>query len=117
MFNNRILLKLEQYTLDEKVEELLKNLTKPNYLYALKLLFENSQNEFSPQVLRDTLIVSADPTPFDYYANQSIADSSYIYVHGWRFLNKFVFQKCVEVKSFEIESIILYQNLLKFIEK
>jgi tetratricopeptide (TPR) repeat protein len=48
-------------------------LTKPKHLYALKLLFENPQNEFSPQILRDTLVALADPTPFDYYAKQSIA--------------------------------------------
>ena len=37
--------------LDDKVEELLKSLTKPKCLYALKLLFENLQNEFSSQLL------------------------------------------------------------------
>jgi hypothetical protein len=33
-------------TPDDKVEELLKILTKPKFLYALKVLFENIQNEF-----------------------------------------------------------------------
>ncbi|GBC00913.1 hypothetical protein RclHR1_00400027 [Rhizophagus clarus] len=75
IYNNRILLKLEEdefITPDEKAEQLLKNLTKPKHLYALKLLFENSQNVFSPQILRDALVALADPTPFDYYAKQSI---------------------------------------------
>ncbi|PKC51347.1 hypothetical protein RhiirA1_483950, partial [Rhizophagus irregularis] len=40
----------------------------------LKLLFENSQNQFSPEILRNTLAILADATPFDYYyAKQSIA--------------------------------------------
>ncbi|PKY24764.1 hypothetical protein RhiirB3_527443, partial [Rhizophagus irregularis] len=61
--NNRILLKLEEdgfITPDDKVEELLKNLTKPSYLYALKLLFENLQNEFSSQVLENSLEALVD---------------------------------------------------------
>ncbi|GET50827.1 kinase-like domain-containing protein [Rhizophagus irregularis DAOM 181602=DAOM 197198] len=74
-FNNSILLKLEEdgfTTPDEKAEELIKRLAYIKYLYALKLLFENLQNEFSPQILRDTLVALADPTPFDFYAKQSV---------------------------------------------
>ncbi|PKK67299.1 hypothetical protein RhiirC2_867861, partial [Rhizophagus irregularis] len=74
-FNNSILLKLEEdgfTTPDEKAKELIKELTDIKYLYALKLLFENLQNEFSPQILRDTLVALADPTPFDFYAKQSV---------------------------------------------
>ncbi|CAB4410389.1 unnamed protein product [Rhizophagus irregularis] len=76
MYNNDILHMLEQdgfITPDEKVEELSKNLTESKHLYALILLFENTQNQFSPKVLQDTLATLADPTPFDYYAEQSIA--------------------------------------------
>ncbi|EXX64150.1 hypothetical protein RirG_145560 [Rhizophagus irregularis DAOM 197198w] len=68
--NNRILLKLEEdgfITPDDKVEELLKNLTKPSYLYALKLLFENLQNEFSSQVLENSLEALVD-TSFKHYS-------------------------------------------------
>ncbi|CAB5205705.1 unnamed protein product [Rhizophagus irregularis] len=75
MSNNRILLKLEEdgfIMLDDKVEELLKNLTKPNYLYALKLLFENLQNEFSSQVLANSLEALVD-TPFNHYSKESVA--------------------------------------------
>jgi tetratricopeptide (TPR) repeat protein len=75
-FNNRILLKLEEdefITPDDKVEELLKNLTKPNHLYALKLLFENLQNEFSPQSLINSLEALIDPTSFNYYSKESVA--------------------------------------------
>ncbi|CAB5194214.1 unnamed protein product [Rhizophagus irregularis] len=75
MSNNRILLKLEEdglITPDDKVEELLKNLTKPSYLYALKLLFENLQNEFSSQVLENSLEALVD-TSFRHYSKESVA--------------------------------------------
>ncbi|GBC44883.2 hypothetical protein GLOIN_2v1876500 [Rhizophagus irregularis DAOM 181602=DAOM 197198] len=75
MFNNRILLKLEEdgfITPDDKVEELLKNLTKSSYLYALKLLFENLQNEFSSQVLENSLEGLVD-TSFKHYSKESVA--------------------------------------------
>jgi hypothetical protein len=55
------------------VEELLKNLTKPNHLYALKLLFENLQNEFSPQSLINSLEALIDYTSFNYYSKQSVS--------------------------------------------
>ncbi|RGB31880.1 hypothetical protein C1646_763557 [Rhizophagus diaphanus] len=61
-FNNSILLKLEEdgfTTPDRKAKELIKELTDIKYLYVLKLLFENLQNEFSPQILRDTLVTFA----------------------------------------------------------
>ncbi|PKB98534.1 hypothetical protein RhiirA5_464351, partial [Rhizophagus irregularis] len=75
MSNNRILLKLEEDGFimpDDKVEELLKNLTKPSYLYALKLHFENLQNEFSSQVLANSLEALVD-TPFNHYSKESVA--------------------------------------------
>ncbi|RGB34938.1 hypothetical protein C1646_742531 [Rhizophagus diaphanus] len=113
MFNSRILLKLEQYTLDEKVEELLKNLTKPKYLYALKLLFENSQNEFSPQVLRDTLVALADPTPFDYYAKQSITRLE-LHLRAWvAVLEKVCFTQMRLSKELRDK---IYNSLPKFAE-
>jgi tetratricopeptide (TPR) repeat protein len=59
-------------TPDETAKELIKKMTETKYLYALKLLFENLQNRFSPQILRDTLVALADPTPFDYYAKQNV---------------------------------------------
>src|SRR5204862_4729659 len=54
-------------------KELIKELTEIEYLYALKLLFDNKLNQFSPQVLRDSLVALADPSPFDYYSKQSVA--------------------------------------------
>ncbi|UZO03965.1 uncharacterized protein OCT59_024364 [Rhizophagus irregularis] len=76
ILNNHILLKLEEdgFTMpDDKVEELLKNLTKPSYLYALKLLFENLQNEFSSQSLINSLETLIDSTSFNYYSKESMA--------------------------------------------
>ncbi|GBB99302.1 hypothetical protein RclHR1_03480006 [Rhizophagus clarus] len=73
--NNCILLELEENgfnTHDEKVEELIKNSTKLKYLFALNLLFENPINQFSDEVLRNSLVKLSDPTPFDYYGKQSV---------------------------------------------
>ena len=73
--NNHILFKLEQggfITPDEKVKELIKELTEIESLYALKLLFENQQNKFSPQVLINSLEILIDPKPFNYYSKESI---------------------------------------------
>ncbi|CAG8490006.1 9600_t:CDS:2, partial [Funneliformis caledonium] len=72
--NNHILHKLEEdgpTTPDEKAKELLTKIAETKFLYALKLLFENPLNQFSPRVLRDSLIELSDPTPFDYYEKQS----------------------------------------------
>ncbi|PKC09381.1 hypothetical protein RhiirA5_415757 [Rhizophagus irregularis] len=75
--NNCILPELEQdgfITPDRKVEELInKDLTKIENLFALKLLFENPLNQFSPGILRNSLVTLADPTPFDYYDKLSVS--------------------------------------------
>src|SRR5437763_14333947 len=73
---NQVLLKLEEdgfTTPDEKVEELLKNLSKPKCLYALKILFEDIQNESSFQTLIDSLVALSDPTPFNYYSKETVS--------------------------------------------
>ena len=57
-------------------------MTETKYLYALKLLFENPLNQFSPQVLRDSLVALADPTSFDYYAKQSVIRLE-LHLHIW----------------------------------
>src|SRR6185437_2534003 len=49
IYGNRLLLELEENgftTPDEKAAELVKNLTKPKHICALKLLFENQLNQF-----------------------------------------------------------------------
>ncbi|GBC18270.2 hypothetical protein GLOIN_2v1869696 [Rhizophagus irregularis DAOM 181602=DAOM 197198] len=72
-----ILLKLEEngfITPDEKAKELIKELTGIKYLFNLKLLFENLQNEFSNQILIDALVALADPAPFNlFYSKESAA--------------------------------------------
>ncbi|PKY57571.1 hypothetical protein RhiirA4_478720 [Rhizophagus irregularis] len=72
-----ILLKLEEdgfITPDEKVKELIKELTGIKYLFNLKLLFEDLQNEFSNQVLIDSLFALADPAPFNlYYSKEELS--------------------------------------------
>ena len=65
-------------TPDDKVEELLKSLTKPKYLYALKILFENLQNKFSSQVLIDSLDTLSEPNLFNDYSKECIYMHMYI---------------------------------------
>ncbi|PKY53589.1 hypothetical protein RhiirA4_499290 [Rhizophagus irregularis] len=75
IYRNQLLIKLENegfITPDEKVKELIKELTEPKFLYALKLLFENLQNKFSSQVLINSLKVLANPTLFDYYSEENV---------------------------------------------
>ncbi|RIA87515.1 hypothetical protein C1645_740073 [Glomus cerebriforme] len=60
-------------TPDNKVKELIKDLTETKSLYALKLLFENFQCKFSSQVLINSLKALANPTLFDYYSKENIA--------------------------------------------
>ncbi|PKY44307.1 TPR-like protein [Rhizophagus irregularis] len=73
--NNHDLLKLEEdgfITPDEKAGKLIKELTKTKCLYALKLLFEDPLNKFSPDVLRNSLIALADPTSFNYIEKETM---------------------------------------------
>jgi tetratricopeptide (TPR) repeat protein len=72
---NQLLLKLENegfITPDEKVKELVKELTEPKFLYALKLLFENLQNKFSSKILISSLNLLADPNLFSYYSEENV---------------------------------------------
>ncbi|RIA81422.1 hypothetical protein C1645_881628 [Glomus cerebriforme] len=76
IYKNQLLLKLEEdgfTTPDDKVKELIKDLTETKFLYALKLLFENFQNEFSSQILINSLKALADPTLFDYYSKENMS--------------------------------------------
>ncbi|PKY45528.1 hypothetical protein RhiirA4_517003 [Rhizophagus irregularis] len=113
---NVIELKLEEdgfTTPDEKVKELIKKLTEAKYLYALKLLFENLQNEFSPQILRDTLVALADPTPFDYYAKQSVARLE-LHLRTWvEVLERICFSPMCLSKELQDK---IYNSLTKFAE-
>ncbi|CAB4410399.1 unnamed protein product [Rhizophagus irregularis] len=115
-FNNSILLKLEEdglTTPDEKAEELIKRLTNIKYLYALKLLFENLQNEFSPQILRDTLVALADPTPFDFYAKQSVTRLE-LHLRTWvTVLERICFSPIILSKELRDK---VYNSLSKFAE-
>ncbi|PKK76834.1 hypothetical protein RhiirC2_844879 [Rhizophagus irregularis] len=82
MFNNRILLKLEQYTLDEKFFEIL-------------------------------LVALADPTPFDYYAKQSIARLE-LHLRAWvAVLEKVCFTQIRLSKELRDK---IYNSLPKFAE-
>ncbi|PKC61861.1 hypothetical protein RhiirA1_444238, partial [Rhizophagus irregularis] len=114
--NNRILLKLEEdgfTTPDDKVEELLKNLTKPSYLYALKLLFENLQNEFSSQSLINSLEALIDSTTFNYYSKESMARLE-LHLRTWVIvLERICFSLIVLSKELRDK---VYNSLAKFAE-
>ncbi|CAB5204168.1 unnamed protein product [Rhizophagus irregularis] len=75
IYKNQLLIKLESegfITPDEKARELVKELTEPKFLYALKLLFENLQNKFSSQILINSLKSLANPTLFDFYSEENV---------------------------------------------
>ncbi|CAB4426640.1 unnamed protein product [Rhizophagus irregularis] len=75
VFNNFILQKLEAdgfTTPNNKAEELESNLTKPEYLYALRLLIEDLTNKFSSTVLTNLLKALADHTPFDHHSMEIV---------------------------------------------
>ena len=70
---NHILLKLEEdgfNTPDEKARKLVKKLTEPKFLHALKLLFETPQNKFSSQILVDSMENLANPTLFNHHSKE-----------------------------------------------
>ncbi|RGB34932.1 hypothetical protein C1646_742528 [Rhizophagus diaphanus] len=113
---NAIELTLEEdgfITPDEKAKELIKKLTETKYLQALKLLIENLQNEFSPQILRDTLVALADPTPFDYYAKQSVARLE-LHLRAWaEVLERICFSPMCLSKELQDK---IHNSLTKFAE-
>ncbi|PKC10147.1 TPR-like protein [Rhizophagus irregularis] len=114
--NNCILLELEQdgfNTPDEKAEELIKNIPKLKYLFALKLLFENPFNQFSDEVLRNSLVTLADPTPFDYYGKQSVVRLE-LHIRTWvAVLEKICFTSMRLSKKLRDK---VYNSLAKFAE-
>ncbi|GBC10879.1 hypothetical protein RclHR1_09990004 [Rhizophagus clarus] len=113
---NLIELELEKdgfTTPDEKARELIKKLTETKYLHALKLLFENLKNEFSPQILRDVLVALADPTPFDYYAKQSVTRLE-LHLRTWmEVLERICFSPMYLSKELQDK---IYNSLTKFAE-
>ncbi|PKY47315.1 hypothetical protein RhiirA4_522194 [Rhizophagus irregularis] len=114
--SNIILLKLEEdgfTTPDGKAKELIKELSEIKYLYALKLLFENPLNRFTPKVLRDSLVTFADPEPFDYYDIQSVTRLE-LHLRTWMaVLEKICFTQMRLSKDLRDR---IYNSLPKFVE-
>ncbi|GBC18334.2 hypothetical protein GLOIN_2v476723 [Rhizophagus irregularis DAOM 181602=DAOM 197198] len=114
--NNIILFKLEEdgfTTPDGKAKELIKELSEIKYLYALKLLFENPLNRFTPKVLRDSLVTLADPKPFDYYDIQSVTRLE-LHLRTWvAVLEKICFTQMRLSKDLRNR---IYNSLPKFVE-
>ncbi|RIA88526.1 hypothetical protein C1645_806747 [Glomus cerebriforme] len=107
-------------TSDEKAKELITKLTEIKYLYTLKLLFEDLKNEFSDQVLIDSLVALADSSPFDlYYSKESVARLE-LHLRAWiavleRICSRICFSSspiCF-TKKLRVEN---YSSLVKFAE-
>jgi hypothetical protein len=116
-YKNQLLLELEKeglITPDDKVEKLLLNdLTKPKYLYALKLLFENFQNNFSSQILINSLKSLANPDLFDYYSKDCIARLE-LHLRTWvAVLEQIQFSQPPIVLSKDLQDKV-YSSLVKF---
>jgi hypothetical protein len=117
IYKNQLLLELEKERLttpDDKVEKLLLNdLTKPKYLYALKLLFENFQNNFSSQILINSLKSLANPDLFDYYSKDYIARLE-LHLRTWvAVLEQIQFSQPPIVLSKDLQDKV-YSSLAKF---
>ncbi|RIA88911.1 hypothetical protein C1645_825584 [Glomus cerebriforme] len=118
VYNNQLLLKLEEdgfITPDDKVKELIKDLTETKFLYALKLLFENFQNKFSSQVLINSLKALADPTTFDYYSKENITRLELHLRTLGAILEQICFSQTVLVLSKDLQYKV-YNSLTKFME-
>src|SRR5688572_695323 len=113
---NHILLKLEDdgfTTPDEKAKKLVKKLTEPKFLNALKLLFENSQNKFSSQLLVDSLDSLANPALFNHHSKE-IATRLELHLRTLvAVLEQICFSKIVLVKKLRDK---VYNSLAEFAE-
>jgi hypothetical protein len=118
IYENQLLFKLEMdrfITPDEKVQELMKELTKTKNLYTLKLLFENLQNEFSSQTLINSLKALANPTLFNYYSKENIIRLE-LHLRTWvAVLEQIHFSPSSIVLSKDLQDKI-YNSLAKFAE-
>jgi tetratricopeptide (TPR) repeat protein len=109
-------LKLEEdgfITPDEKVKELIKALTEIKYLYALKSLFENLQNDFSSQILINSLKALANPISFNNNSKECAARLE-LHLRTWVIvLDRICFSLIILGKDFRDK---LYDSLSKFAE-
>jgi hypothetical protein len=102
-------------TPDEKVQELMKELTKTKNLYTLKLLFENLQNKFSSQTLINSLKALANPALFDYYSKENLTRLE-LHLRTWvAVLEQIHFSPSPIVLSKDLQDKI-YNSLAKFAE-
>jgi tetratricopeptide (TPR) repeat protein len=79
-----IKLEEDEFTIsDKKAITLIKKLDETKSLYTLKLLFEDLKNEFSSQVLIDSLVALADPTPFNLYFTRETITKLELHLRTW----------------------------------
>ncbi|PKY19548.1 hypothetical protein RhiirB3_469216 [Rhizophagus irregularis] len=86
IFENQVLLKLEMdgfTTTDEKVKKLIEELVEVKYLYALKLLFEDFQEQISDHVLVKSLEELANPALFKSYYSKESAARLELHIRTW----------------------------------
>ncbi|CAB5204210.1 unnamed protein product [Rhizophagus irregularis] len=118
VYKNQLLLELEKdgfTTSDDKAEELIKNLTKPKYLHALKLLIENLRNNFSSQILINSLKSLANPDLFDYYSKDYMARLE-LHLRTWiAVLERIQFSQPPIILSKDLQDKV-YNSLMKFSE-
>ncbi|RGB29987.1 hypothetical protein C1646_818178 [Rhizophagus diaphanus] len=118
VYKNQLLLELEKdgFTAsDDKAEELIKNLTKPKYLHALKLLIENLRNNFSSQILINSLKSLANPDLFDYYSKDYMARLE-LHLRTWvAVLERIQFSQPPIILSKDLQDKV-YNSLKKFSE-
>ncbi|PKC15822.1 hypothetical protein RhiirA5_407728 [Rhizophagus irregularis] len=118
VYKNQLLLELEKdgfTTSDDKAEELIKNLTKPKYLHALKLLIENLRNNFSSQILINSLKSLANPDLFDYYSKDYMARLE-LHLRTWiAVLERIQFSQPPIILSKDLQDKV-YNSLMKLSE-
>ncbi|PKY45526.1 TPR-like protein [Rhizophagus irregularis] len=115
IFENQILLKLEMdgfTTSDEKVKKLIEELAEVKYLYALKLLFEDFQEQISDHVLVKSLEELADPVLFKSYYSKESAARLELHIRTWiAALERVLF---LEIRLTRETRNQLYNSLAKF---
>ncbi|PKC58088.1 hypothetical protein RhiirA1_541273 [Rhizophagus irregularis] len=115
IFENQVLLKLEMdgfTTSDEKVKKLIEELAEVKYLYALKLLFENFQEQISDHVLVKSLEELANPALFKSYYYKESAARLELHIRTWiAALERVLF---LEIRLTRETRNQLYNSLAKF---
>ncbi|CAG8489732.1 550_t:CDS:2 [Funneliformis caledonium] len=114
---NHVLIRLEEngfVTPDEKAQELVKELNDTKSLYALRLLFEDLQNEFSNQILINSLVALADPVSFKLHYTKEGTSRLELHLRTWiAILERICFSQICLTKELQNK---IYNTLKDFVE-